>query len=131
MQTYAEFYSSVQLPWFAPPAWVFGLAWGIIYPLMAVAGVYLVYLTLKKRLPAYLVVLFALNLAANLLFTPIQLGLTALWPASVDIVIILVTLAALEYKVWRHSKLIFWLLVPYLAWGTFATILQLTISATN
>ena len=131
MQTYAEFYQSVQLPPFAPPSWAFGLAWGIIYPLIGIAGVYLLYLTVKKRVPAYLIVLFALNLAANLLFTPIQLGLKPLWPASLDILIILGTLIALEITLWRYSRLIFWLLVPYLLWGAFATLLQLTITFTN
>ncbi len=131
MRTYQDFYQSIELPFFAPPSWVFGVAWGIIYPLIIIAGIYLIYLTVKKRTPAYLLGLFALNIIANLLFTPIQLGLTALWPASLDILVVLATLAILEWKVFQYSKLIFWLLVPYLLWGTFATVLQLTITATN
>jgi translocator protein len=131
MQIYQEFYQSIQKPFFAPPDWVFGLAWGIIYPLIAVAFIYLVYLTSKKRVPTYLIWIFIVNLIANLLFTPIQLGLTALWPATIDILIILGTLVFLEWKIWRHSKTIFFLLLPYLLWGAFATILQLTITFTN
>lgn len=131
MRTYQDFYQNIDLPSFAPPSWLFGVAWGIIYPLIIVAGLYLVYLAFKKRAPLSLVILFALNIAANLLFTPIQLGLTALWPASIDILVVLGTLAVFEYKVWRVSKLIFWLLVPYLLWGAFATVLQLTITVIN
>lgn len=131
MRTYQDFYQNIDLPSFAPPSWLFGVAWGIIYPLIIVAGLYLIYLALKKRAPFSLIILFALNIAANLLFTPIQLGLTALWPASVDILVVLGTLAVFEYKVWRISKLIFWLLVPYLLWGAFATVLQLTITVIN
>lgn len=131
MQTYAEFYESVHLPSFAPPAWVFGVAWGIIYPLITIAFVWLCILVIRKQAPRSLLWLLIANLIANFLFTPIQLGITALWPASIDILIILATLAALEYKVWKYSKLIFWLLVPYLLWGVFATVLQLTITATN
>lgn len=131
MKTYQEFYQSIDLPWFAPPAWVFGVAWSIIYPLIIIAGIYLLYLTVKKRVPPYFIILFALNIVANLLFTPIQLGLTALWPASIDILVVLVTLALLEVKILRYSKLIFWLLVPYLLWGVFATVLQITITTIN
>lgn len=131
MLTYQEFYQSIEKPFFAPPEWLFGVAWGIIYPLIAIAFVYLIYLVFKKRVLAYLLWIFIVNLIANLLFTPIQLGLTALWPASLDILVILATLAYFEYKIWRHSKTIFFLLLPYLLWGAFATILQLTITFIN
>ncbi len=131
MRTYQEFYAGIIKPSFAPPDWVFGVAWGIIYPLIIIAGIYLLYLTVKKRVPPYLIILFALNIVANLLFTPLQLGYTAFWPASLDILAVLITLAVLEVKVFKFSKLIFWLLVPYLLWGSFATVLQLTIATTN
>ena len=131
MQTYQEFYSSIEKPFFSPSEWLFGVAWGIIYPLIAVAFIYLIYLVSKKRAPACLVWIFAANLIANFLFTPAQLGLSALWPASLVILIILATLAYFEYKIWRHSKTIFFLLLPYLLWGAFATILQFTITFTN
>ncbi|PIR88340.1 MAG: tryptophan-rich sensory protein [Candidatus Harrisonbacteria bacterium CG10_big_fil_rev_8_21_14_0_10_44_23] len=131
MQTYQTFYSSIIKPFFSPPSWLFGLAWSIIYPLIMAAGIYLVYLTIKKRLPAYFVVLFAINIIANLLFTPIQLGLTALWPATIDILVVLLSLAAIEIKIYRYSKTIFWLFIPYLLWGAFATILQISITVLN
>ncbi len=131
MRTYADFYQSVQLPIFAPPAWLFGIAWGIIYPLITVAFVYLCVLVIRKQAPRSLLWLLIANLIANFIFTPIQLGLTPLWPASVDILIILITLAVFELHIWKHSKTIFWLLVPYLLWASFATILQLTIATTN
>lgn len=131
MRTYQEFYFSIQKPFFAPPEWMFGLAWGIIYPLIAATGIYLIYLVYKKQAPKNLLAVFGLNLAANLLFTPIQLGLEPLWPASVDILIILGTLAFFQYKIWQYSKLIFVLLLPYFFWGAFATALQLTITLLN
>lgn len=131
MKTYPEFYQSIEKPFFAPPEWAFGLAWGIIYPLIGIAFVYLAYLTWKKRVPASLIAVFAVNLIANFLFTPIQLGLAPLWPASIDILVILGTLLYLEWKLWRRSKILFLLLLPYLLWGAFATVLQLTITALN
>ncbi len=131
MKTYAEFYQAIEKPFFAPPDWMFGVAWGIIYPLIAVALVYLAYLTWKKKVPVSLIVVFAINLIANLLFTPIQLGLEPLWPASIDILVVLGTLIYLEWKLLKYSKIIFVLLLPYLLWGAFATVLQLTITLIN
>lgn len=131
MRTYQEFYQSIEKPFFAPPDWAFGVAWGIIYPLIAIAGIYLGYLVYKNRAPKSLLVIFGINLIANFLFTPIQLGLDPLWPASLDILVILGTLVYLEYKIWSYSKIIFTLLLPYLLWGGFATVLQLTIMFTN
>ncbi|MBI4991993.1 MAG: tryptophan-rich sensory protein [Candidatus Harrisonbacteria bacterium] len=131
MRTYQEFYQNIQKPFFSPPERVFGLAWGIIYPLIAAAGIYLIYLVYRKEAPKNLLWIFLANLAANLLFTPIQLGLRPLWPASIDILIILGTLAFFEYRIWQYSKLIFVLLLPYLFWGAFATVLQLAIFFLN
>lgn len=131
MRTYPEFYSSIAKPFFAPPPWLFGLAWGIIYPLIAAAFVYLCVLVYRGKAPGKLLYILIINLIGNFLFTPVQLGLSALWPASVVILIILGTLAYFQSQIRRHSKIIFWLLVPYLLWGMFATVLQLWITAIN
>jgi len=131
MKTYETFYAMLDKPFFAPPGWVFGLAWGIIYPLIAAAFVWLLYLMYKKRIPSYFLWLLSLNMLLNFSFTPIQLRLDPLWPASIVILLVLGTLAIFQYKIFRYSKLIFALLLPYLLWGTFATILQLTLTLTN
>lgn len=131
MRTYQEFYQIIDKPFFAPPEWVFGVAWGIIYPLIAIAFFYFAYLFFKKKVPSSLFVVFVVNIVANLLFTPIQLGLEPLWPATLDILIILGTLLYLEFRMLRYSRTIFVLLLPYLLWGVFATILQITITLTN
>lgn len=131
MKTYQEFYGMIKKPVFAPESWVFGLAWGIIYPLITLAFVYLCILVIRKKAPKKLLWVLILNLIANFLFTPIQLGLSALWPASIVILIILSTLLYFEIKIYKYSKIIFWLLMPYLLWGTFATILQLSIIFLN
>jgi len=128
---YGTYYQSITKPFFAPQEWVFGLAWGIIYPLIVIAFAYLVFLILKKRVPVWLLWLFAVNILANLAFTPIQLGLGNTLLATLDILIVLSTLAFFEYKIYRYSRAIFALLLPYLLWGSFATVLQITIIVIN
>jgi translocator protein len=131
VKTYQEFYQAIEKPFFAPPEWVFGLAWGVIYPLMGIALLYLTYLLFKKKVPASLYFVYLVNLVANFLFTPIQLGFEALWPASLDILVVLGTLAYLEFKMLKYSRTVFVLLLPYLLWGAFATVLQITITFSN
>jgi len=128
---YGTYYQSITKPFFAPPEWVFGLAWGIIYPLIAIAFAYFIFLVFKKRAPTSLIWLFAVNMLANLAFTPIQLGLGDTLLATFDILVVLGTLALFEYKIYRYSKIVFTLLLPYLLWGTFATVLQIAIVAIN
>jgi len=128
---YANYYQSIVKPFFAPPEWVFGLAWGIIYPLIAIAFIYFVYLLYSGRTTRALLWVFLVNVVANLAFTPIQLGLQSTALATVDILIVLGTLVFFEYKIYRQSKIIFYLLVPYLLWGSFATVLQTSILFLN
>ncbi|MDP2650446.1 MAG: TspO/MBR family protein [bacterium] len=131
MLDYQTYYASIVKPFFAPEPWVFGVAWGIIYPLIALAGLYLLILWWRRSVPLYLVFVFAANLAANLAFTPLQLGMPETILPTLDILVVLGTLAYFEYRILRYSRVIFWLLVPYLLWGTFATVLQLSILFLN
>ena len=128
---YAPFYASIVKPFFAPPAWVFGVAWGIIYPLIAIALLYMWYLVWKKQVPHSLLWLLFLNMVGNILYTPIQIGLGSNLLAALDLLFIVGTLGLLEWRLWHRSKILFFLLLPYLLWGGFATILQLSITYLN
>ncbi|MFC1801903.1 TspO/MBR family protein [Patescibacteria group bacterium] len=131
MQDYSLYYQSIEKPFFSPPEWVFGFAWGLIYPLIAIAFVYLLFLLYKEKVKLGLVMLFITNLIANFAFTPIQLDLQSTLLATLDIYIVLATLLVFQYKIYKTSKLIFILLIPYALWGTFATVLQTTIFFMN
>jgi len=128
---YSTYYQSITKPFFAPPEWVFGFAWSIIYPLIALALVLTIYYVYKRRMPQYLLGIFIVNMVANVLFTPIQLGLQNNILATLDILIVLGTLLYFEYKVFRFSKFVFFLMLPYLLWGAYATALQLSILFLN
>jgi len=131
MDTYPVYYDALIKPFFAPPTFVFGIAWGIIYPLIFISFIYLVFLAYKKRAPRYLVWVFLLNMLGNISFTPVQFGLQNNILSAIVILFVLITLLYFEIKIWKHSKIIFWLMMPYLLWGAFATILQITITLLN
>ncbi len=128
---YQGWYAELAKPFFAPPPWLFGVAWGIIYPLIAIAAFWALYLYFKKRIGRGFIALFFLNILLNLSFTPVLITTKDNALISLVIALVLGTLVWLETLAWKRSKVIFWLLIPYVLWGTFATVLQLSITALN
>jgi len=132
MTDYPTYYSSISKPFFAPEPWVFGLAWGIIYPLIAVAFGLVIYGIYKKTISKKVLWLFIINLVANLAFTPVQLGLESNVPATITILAVLVSLILLLKQLCKERAFVpMWLLVPYVLWGAFATVLQISITVLN
>lgn len=126
-----QWYLDIVKPSWAPQPEVFGIVWGILYPIIALAFAFVVWKVAKGEMDRAILWVFLLNLAANLLFTPIQFGLKNLPLAALDILIVLGTTAAL---VWLSFPRWCWLalaLSPYLVWVSIATALQLSITWMN
>ncbi len=126
-----EYYQQLVKPSWAPPAWVFGPAWTILYTIIFITYGIILYLVLTKKIPAYVIVPFVLNLIFNFAFTPIQFGLRNNFLASVDVFLVLITIVATIILIFPYNKLIAFLQLPYLIWVSFATVLQITITYLN
>ena len=127
---YAEFLK----PSWAPPSWLFGPVWMVLYAIIAVSFGTVFYKAFTKKIPRKVALPFALNLVFNFAFTPIQFGLKNNLLASLDILIVVGTLIWALYAVWYRAPKLRWVVyanIPYLLWGTFATCLQLTITYVN
>lgn len=124
-------YGALAKPFFAPPASLFAPVWSVLYVLIIVAAVLLLLKWRRDAVPTSLVLLFAANLIANLLYTPLQFGLHSNGLALLDVLIIFGTLAWFEYRIRVYSRPIFYLLVPYLLWVAFAVVLQISVTALN
>jgi tryptophan-rich sensory protein len=74
---------------------------------------------------------FGINLAANLVFTPIQFGLRNLTLAALDILVVWATILWMIAAVWKHYRWVAIAQVPYLIWVSIATVLQLSITWMN
>jgi len=127
----ARIYTEWAQPWFAPPSWVFGPVWSVLYVFIAVSFGYVFYKALQGQIPKVVAVPFLLNAVANLSFTPVQFGLQNLPLASVVILIVLVTIPWAMWSVWPYAKWVAYLQIPYLCWVLFATVLQLSITYLN
>lgn len=126
-------YAALAKPEWAPPAWVFGPVWTVLYVGIAVSFGAVFYRVVTRRLPARVAVPFVLNLAANLAFSPIQFGLRSNVLAAADILLVLATLVWAIAAVWPYARMrwVAYAQCPYLLWVAFATVLQLTITWLN
>ena len=124
-------YASLAKPSWAPPSSLFGPVWTVLYILIALSfgAVFIKYF--RKELPGRVALPFLLNLIFNLLYSPIQFGLHNNLLASLDILLILGTLAWALVATRRRTPWIAYANIPYLLWVSFATILQLTITGMN
>jgi len=126
-----SWYSQLIKPVFAPPSWVFGPVWTVLYILIAISYGYAGYLFFTKKIPFIVLLPFILNLIFNLIFTPIQFGLQNNYLAAVDIVLVVGTLVWALIAIFPYTKWITYINIPYLLWGLFATAVQFTVTWLN
>ncbi len=124
-------YAELAKPAWAPPPSLFGTVWGILYPIIFIAFGYVIFRVVRGEMPSALIWPIAINLVANLAFTPIQFGLNNLPLAAVDIVVVLVTIVWSIVAIWPNSVWAALALVPYLIWVAIATVLQISITIMN
>lgn len=133
MNTY-NWYSTLIKPSWAPPSWVFGPVWTVLYAIIAISFGTVFYKAFTKQIPWMVALPFVLNLIFNFSFTYFQFGLKNNLLASIDILLVVGTLVWALYAVWHNVSELRWVAyvnIPYLLWGSFATVLQLTITYLN
>ena len=126
-----QWYTLLEKPSFAPPAWVFGPVWTILYILIAISFGYVFLQVMRGQWSKSIATPFAINLIANLLFTPIQFGLRNNTLALIDVLIILITIVWMIRRVRKKAPWIAWIQLPYALWCSFAFILQASITWLN
>ena len=129
-------YQALTKPSWAPPSWLFGPVWSVLYVGIFITFGYVFYrkfypLAGGAVLPWMVILPFALNLVFNVIFTPLQFGLKSNILAAVDITFILGTLIWAFVAIWPHARWIVFVNIPYLLWVSFATVLQFTITYLN
>lgn len=116
----AKFYAQLVKPSWAPPAWVFGPVWSVLYTLMGVAA----WLVWRSPGPARGALwLFTAQLAANALWSWLFFAWHLGVLAAVEVLVLLALIVASVLAFWRRSRMAAWLLVPYLLWVSFASVL--------
>ena len=125
-----SFYSQLVQPDWAPPPGIFGPVWTVLYTLMGIAA-WLVWRNGGFRPNRQALSLFLLQLGFNALWSWLffawYLGVWAL----VDIVVLWVLIVATLVSFWRVSPLAGALLIPYLMWVSFASVLNYSLWRLN
>lgn len=126
---FKAFYSSLNQPPFAPPAWLFPVAWGILYALMGISA-FLIdesgHDLKQKALVIYWVQLFI-----NFLWSPVFFGLKSLTGAVVVIVLLLMAVSVMILTFWKIRKSSAYLNIPYILWVAYATYLTIGVRVLN
>jgi tryptophan-rich sensory protein len=127
----SSWYSQLKKPPFAPPAWVFGPVWTVLYVIIIVSFGSVAVQIWKGAWPVGVATPFVLNLAANALFTTLQFKLRNNLAAFIDVLVVLVTIPWMMAVVWPLASWVAWAQVPYLLWVSFATVLQGSVTWLN
>ena len=126
-----NWYSQLVKPSWAPPAWLFGPVWTVLYILIAVSFGKVLMMAWQKQIALMVALPFILNLVFNFAFTSIQFGLRNNLLAAADILLVLATLIWAMAAIYPHARWIAYIQIPYLLWVLFATVLQLTVTYLN
>ncbi|MDH0170042.1 tryptophan-rich sensory protein [Stenotrophomonas sp. GD04145] len=126
----SDFYSTLSLPAWAPPAGLFGPVWTVLYALMAVAA-WLVWREKERRPNMVALVLYVVQLAANTAWSWLFFGWKQGALAFVDILALLALIIATVIAFARIRTLAAILLLPYLLWVGFAAVLNYAVWQAN
>ncbi len=123
-------YATLKRPRIAPPNWVFGPVWSLLYALMAVAA-WRVWMAAPSTGRTWALLLFVGQLALNLAWSWIYFRRHALGAALVEVAVLWVAIGGTIFAFGRVAPIAAWLMAPYLAWVTFATVLNAAICRLN
>ena len=125
-----DWYAALSKPPWNPPNWLFGPVWGILYLLMAIAA-WLVWRISGFAGAAIPLGLFVLQLGLNAAWSWIFFGRRNLGLALAEILVLWVAILGTIIAFWRVRPISGILLVPYLLWVTFASVLNATLWRLN
>jgi tryptophan-rich sensory protein len=124
-------YTTLVKPPFNPPGWVFGPVWTILYAMIGLAA-YLVYEKGPRRPEVRkALTVFAIQLVLNALWSIVFFGARQILGAVVEIILLWVMILLTIRLFSRISKAAAYLLVPYLLWVSFASVLTASLYMLN
>lgn len=118
-------YPSLIKPSFNPPNWVFAPVWSTLYAMMGVAaGLVWARIDYEREIVKKALVFFAVQLALNALWSYLFFGLHNPMLAGIEIIILWLMIFETYSQFVKINKIAGYLLLPYLAWVSFAAVLN-------
>ena len=126
-----QWYQELKKPTWAPPSWLFGPVWSVLYLIIIASYGYVFYQFFQSTIGWLEALPFLLNLLFNIAFTPIQFTLRNNYLALIDILLVLITLIWAMIFILPIAPWVTWVNSGYLLWVAFASVLQLAITWLN
>jgi translocator protein len=126
-----NWYAGLNKPPFNPPDWVFGPVWTTLYIMMGVAAFLVWRKGLENKPVRIVLVCYIVQLALNAIWTPLFFGLHSPLLGLIDIVLLLNAIIVTIFAFFQISRPAALLLIPYLAWVSFATVLNASLYLLN
>ena len=123
-------YADLNKPFFNPPNWLFGPVWTLLYLSMSIS-LYLIWNQKDGVKTKTALIFFAIQLGLNTLWSIVFFGMRLPSAAFVEILILLIFIVLTIIKFFSISKVSAYLLIPYLLWVSFASLLNLYIVRLN
>ena len=127
----SAWYYGLRKPAWQPPDWLFGPAWTLIFGLAALAGILAWKGAWGSGDRTRILLLFAVNAALNVGWSWLFFRLHRPDWALVEVGFLWLSIVVLMVALWPMSRTASWLLAPYLAWVTFAAVLNFAIVRLN
>ncbi len=127
----ATWYTTLTKPELSPPNWLFGPVWTVLYALMAIAAWRIYEKRRSSQKANRLLRVYGAHLVVNALWSIIFFGFHSPAPAFMIIIVLWLMIAYLAAGFYRIDRTAGILLLPYLAWVSFATYLNLSIVLLN
>lgn len=117
-------YATLTKPVFNPPNWIFGPVWTTLYAMMGIAAYRIWRIGVEKSAARNAIVLFFIHMLFNAIWSPIFFGAHNIPLAFADISLTWITLIFVIFRFAVWDRLSAYLLLPYLAWVSFASVLN-------
>jgi translocator protein len=130
----ASWYSTLQKPSFTPPNWLFAPAWTILFIMMGIALSLIWQKGFKKNTALKAkkaIIIFFIQLALNVAWSFLFFYWHSPFWALIDIIVLWAFILLTLIKFWEINKTAGGLLIPYLAWVTFASSLNFAVYRLN
>jgi len=124
-------YASLQKPAFNPPNWIFAPVWTTLFIMMGVAAFLVWDKGLENKKVRISLGIFGLQLLLNVLWSILFFGLQSPLYAFIDIIMLWASILATIIYFYRISAAAAYLLIPYILWVSFASLLNLSIAMLN
>jgi benzodiazapine receptor len=125
-----EWYQALSKPSWTPPSWLFGPVWSALYLLMAIAA-WLIWRRESMREARVPLGWFGVQLTLNVGWSVLFFGMRQPGLAFGEIVALWLAIVVTAVTFWKRSRIAAMLLAPYLAWTSFAVLLNYTIWRMN